>query len=204
MFTESFYLCTNCWFFLTNSHINTDHILSFLVQDSINGYWSFTSLAVSDDQLTLTTSNWNQGINGLKTSLQWLRNWFTLHNTWSRCFNWTETCCFDVTKTINWLPKWVYYTTNKGFTNWNFHDFSSTFNNIAFTNCYEIPQDNDTDIISFKVLGHTIGTIFKFEQLTTHSVIKTTSTCDTVTDIGNDTSFSDVKVWLEVFNLLFN
>jgi F-type H+/Na+-transporting ATPase subunit alpha len=29
------------------------------------------------------------------------------------------------------LPKWVYYTTNKGFTNWNFHDFSSTFNNIA-------------------------------------------------------------------------
>ena len=60
------------------------------------------------------------------------------------------------------------------------------------------PQDNDTNIIRFKVLGHTIGTIFKFEQLTTHGIIKTTSTCDTDTDIGNDTSFSDVKVWLEV------
>jgi hypothetical protein len=34
---------------LTNRHVDTDHILTFLVQDSINGNGCFTRLTVTDN-----------------------------------------------------------------------------------------------------------------------------------------------------------
>ena len=38
---------------------NTDHIFSFLIQNGIGGYGCLSCLAVTDDQLTLTSSDWN-------------------------------------------------------------------------------------------------------------------------------------------------
>lgn len=45
---------------------------SLLVQDGIEGNSSLSGLTVTNDQLTLTTSDGHHGIDGLETSLNWL------------------------------------------------------------------------------------------------------------------------------------
>ena len=123
-FAERFNLCTNSWFFLSNRNIDTDHILTLLVQDCINSDWCFTCLTVSDNQFTLSASNWDEGINRFKTSLQWFRDWFTLHNTRSFCFNRTSFTSIKFSKSINRLSKRIYNTSDKFFTNLDFISFN--------------------------------------------------------------------------------
>ena len=73
-FFQSFYNTNYLRFLLSNSNINTDHIFSFLIDDGINRNGSFTSLSISNNQFSLSSSNWHQRINGLNTSLQRLIN----------------------------------------------------------------------------------------------------------------------------------
>ena len=55
--------------FLTDGNVNTNNILSFLVQDGINRYRGFTGTAVADNQLTLTASDRNHRVDGFNTGL---------------------------------------------------------------------------------------------------------------------------------------
>jgi hypothetical protein len=41
-----------------------------LVDDSVNGDSSFAGLTITNDQLTLTTTNWDKGVNSLDAGLQ--------------------------------------------------------------------------------------------------------------------------------------
>ena len=51
-----------------------------LVQHGVEGDSGLTSLSISNDQLSLTTTNWDKGVNGLKTSLHRLVDRFTGDN----------------------------------------------------------------------------------------------------------------------------
>ena len=63
---------------LSNSYVNAVQLLllftcivePLLVDDGINSNSSFTSLTITNDQLTLTTTNGYQGIDGFDTSLK--------------------------------------------------------------------------------------------------------------------------------------
>src|SRR5699024_12038913 len=67
---ECFNRFTYCRFYLTDCNVNTNHILIRLVQNSVNRYCCFTSLTVSDNKLTLTSSNWYKGIDRFNSSLK--------------------------------------------------------------------------------------------------------------------------------------
>ena len=63
--------------FLSDSNIYTKYrfaffVKFFLVDDSIDRNSSFTCLTVTDDQLTLTTTDRNHRVNRFDTCLQWL------------------------------------------------------------------------------------------------------------------------------------
>ena len=53
----------------------------FLVDDGVDGNGSFAGLTITDDQLTLTTSNGHQGVNGLESGLHGLMDGFTGNDT---------------------------------------------------------------------------------------------------------------------------
>ena len=42
-----------------NRNVDTSHVLTFLIDDGINRNGCFTCLAVTNNQLTLTTANWH-------------------------------------------------------------------------------------------------------------------------------------------------
>ena len=54
---------------------------SLLIDDSINGNSSFSSLTITNDQLTLAATNGDKGINGLETCLHRFVDRFTSNDT---------------------------------------------------------------------------------------------------------------------------
>ena len=73
---------------LADSDIDTVYglaclIETLLVDDGVNGYSRLTCLAVTDDKLTLTTTNGNHRVDSLQTCLQRLLHRLAIDNT--RC-----------------------------------------------------------------------------------------------------------------------
>ena len=67
MIPQCFNNVSNSWSFLTDGHINAEKLLlsisrikvSFLVDDGINSNGCFSSLSVSNDQLSLSSADWH-------------------------------------------------------------------------------------------------------------------------------------------------
>ena len=55
---------------LSDCYINTDNLLSLLVQNGIYCNRGFTGLTVSNNQLSLPTSDRKHGVNGKNTGFQ--------------------------------------------------------------------------------------------------------------------------------------
>ena len=68
---------------LANCHVDTLDARIFLVDDRVDGDGGLTDLAVTDDQLTLATTDWYHGVNGFQTGLDRLINGLTSDNTGS-------------------------------------------------------------------------------------------------------------------------
>ena len=86
MLLEVLYQCSNGRGFLTDSYINTIYRLTSLIETLLidNGvycYGSLTRLTVTDDKLTLTTTNRNHGVDSLQTCLQRFLYWLSINHT---------------------------------------------------------------------------------------------------------------------------
>jgi hypothetical protein len=60
----------NFRFFLADGDVDTDHVLTFLVDDRVDRDRGFAGLAVADDQFALAFADWNHGIDGFDACLQ--------------------------------------------------------------------------------------------------------------------------------------
>ena len=77
--------------------------LALLVDNGINGDRSLTSLTVTDDQLTLATTDRDHGINCLNTGLQRGIYGFSLDNAVSHTLDPAELVSLDRALAIDWL-----------------------------------------------------------------------------------------------------
>src|SRR5690606_4810723 len=83
----------NCRVLLTYRYIYTEYWLTsfvkfFLIQNGVDTNSSLTCLTVTNHKLTLSTSDWNHGIDRFKTSLQWFSYWLTVDNSRSFTLDW--------------------------------------------------------------------------------------------------------------------
>ena len=69
---------------LTDCNIDANNVLAFLIDNSINGNFGFTCLTVTDNKLTLTSSDRNHAVDSLDACLKRNGNTLTLNDT--RCF----------------------------------------------------------------------------------------------------------------------
>merc|ERR1719334_1919097 len=137
---------------LSNSNVDAVHFLlgissiveSLLVDNSIDGNSSFSSLSVSNDQFTLSTANWHKGVDGLDTSLHRLADRLSWDN--ARSFN-TNSESVLVSKSIN--------NTSKNFhTNWDVHNSSSSLHNISFLDQFIVTEYDNTNVVGLQVKSH--------------------------------------------------
>ena len=86
MLLQVLYQCSYSRSFLADGYIDTIYRLAclietLLVDDGIHCDGSLTGLTVTDDQLTLSTTDRNHGIHSLQTCLQRLLHWLTIDHT---------------------------------------------------------------------------------------------------------------------------
>jgi hypothetical protein len=98
---------------------------SLLVEHGIEGNSGLSGLTITNDQLTLTTSNWNHGIDGLKTSLDGLVDGVTRQDTWCLELGTTLLLGVNWSLSINWISESVNDTAEKLWSNWNVDLYSS-------------------------------------------------------------------------------
>src|SRR5690606_31195043 len=101
---------------LADGDIDTIHILTFLVDNCINRNRGLACLAVTNNQLTLTTTNRDHRINGYDTCLDRTVNAFTLHNARCNPFDIIKSIWFDWTFAIEGVTQRINNTTNQAHT----------------------------------------------------------------------------------------
>src|SRR3982750_1549836 len=83
---------------LTNGDIDTDQIFALLIDNRINRDGGLACLAVTDDQLALTTTNRDQGIDGGDTCLYRRIHRLALNNARSNTLDVTK--CRSVNRAL--------------------------------------------------------------------------------------------------------
>mgnify|MGYP007061352762 CR=1 FL=1 len=74
-----------------------------LVDDGINSNSGLASLSVTNDKLSLSSSDWDQTINGLETGLHWLVDGSSWDNTRGLDFNSLSLFSLDWALSVNWV-----------------------------------------------------------------------------------------------------
>ena len=186
---------------LTDGYIDTDHVLSLLVNNGIYRNGSLTGLTVADDQLTLSASNRNHGIDGLDTGLKRLRYALSLADTGSRALNRAEGIRHNGACTVDRLSQGVYDTSNHRFSDRNGYDLAGTLYSLSLADVLIGTKQYDGHAVLFQVLGHTKAAVLKLQQLACHTVNQAAGSGNTVTNHQNRTGFILLDSIVIVFDL---
>ena len=93
---------------LTYSYVNADNVLALLVYDSIGSDNGLTRLSVTDDKLTLTSSDGDHGIYSLDTGLKGHGNRFSFYYTVGAAFNGAVFCRRDGSLAVNGITERIH------------------------------------------------------------------------------------------------
>mmetsp|Transcript_7454 Transcript_7454/g.9250 ORF Transcript_7454/g.9250 Transcript_7454/m.9250 type:complete len:435 (-) Transcript_7454:852-2156(-) len=142
---------------LSNSNVDTGERvgLGLLVNNGINGDGGLTRLTISNDKLTLSTPNWDEGINGLKTSKHRLGDRLPGDDTWSLDLSTGPGTIIQTGPAINRLSNTIYYTAEQLLSNRNIHNRSGTLNRISLEDITIISENHHSNVILLKVKRHT-------------------------------------------------
>ena len=83
---------------------------------------------------------------------------------------------------IDWIAEAVNNAAKKFLTNRNVHNRTGTLHNVAFTNFAVRSENNDTDIVRFKVQGHALNTVGELDHFASLNIVEAVNTGNTVTN----------------------
>ena len=126
---------------LSNSNVDTLNACTFLVDDCINRNRCFTYLTVTNNQLSLTSTNWHHRINCFQTNLHWLINRLTCNNTGSDFFDRISHGRFNSALTIDWITQGIDNAALKLRTNRYFENSSSTTTSLTLSELLVITEN---------------------------------------------------------------
>merc|ERR1719431_2446745 len=163
-----------------------------LVDDGVNGNGSLSCLPVSNDQLTLSTANWHQGVDSLDSCLHRLAD--RLSGDDARGFQANPELLTGAkgTLAINGISKSINNTTKHFHTNGDIHDGTSSLDDISLLDQFVITEDDHTDIVRLQVEGHTLESGAEFHHLLCLDVLKSINTSNTVSNREHTTSLLKV------------
>ena len=189
---------------LPDGNINTNDILSLLVQNGINSDGGLACTAVADDQLTLSAADRDHRVDTFQTGLQRDVYRLSVGNARSFDFNVAISVSLDFASAVNRLSQRIDHAADDRIAYGNLHQTARSLYYVAFLDGFRISQKNGTYIAFFQVHGHAVNAVRQFQQFTGHAVFKAIYMGDTVADFKNRTYFIDIEVYFVIFNLFFN
>ena len=124
-----------------------------LVQHSIESDGGFSGLTITNDQLTLTTSNGDKGINGLKTSLHRLVDGFTGNDTRGFKIDLTALSGLEGSESIEGVSEGIDATSQKFGSDWDIDNSSSSHNGVTLLDQTIVTENDNTDVVTLQVQG---------------------------------------------------
>jgi hypothetical protein len=180
---------------LTDGNVDTVKLLrlvagvvpALLVEHGIESDSGLTSLTVTDDQLTLTTTNGHHGVDTLQTSLDGLVDGATRKDTGSLELGTALGGSVDGTLAIDGVTESINDTAKKLRANRDINNLAGTLNSLTLLDETVGTKQHNTNLAGLKVHAHTLNTRGELDQLLSLDVGHAMDTSNTVTD-GKDTS----------------
>ena len=175
---------------LSNSHIDAEQLLlgisgiiePLLIDDGIDGDSSFASLSVSNDQLTLATTNGHQAVHSLDTSLHRLLDRLPGDDARGLESNSVPLLAADGALAVNGVTQGIDNTSKDLVTNGNIHNCSSSLDNVSLLDELVITEHDNTNIVRLQVKGHALESRAELHHLLGLDVLKTIDTSDTISN----------------------
>src|SRR5690554_7831727 len=150
---------------LANGNVDTLDAGVLLVDDRVDGDSGLTDLTVTDDQLTLATTDGNHGIDGFQTSLYRLVNGLTGDNARCNFLNRRGQAVTQLAFTVDRVTQGVNHTAQQFITHRHFQDTAGTTNFLTFGQTFEVAQYHCTNRITLQVQSHAVGAVGKLNHL---------------------------------------
>src|SRR5690606_16566213 len=147
---------------LANGNVDTLDASVLLVDDRVDRHSGLTDLTVTDDQLTLATTDGNHGVDGFQTSLYGLINGLTSNNARCNFLDRRGQGIAQLALAVDRVTQTVNNTTQQFVTNRYFQDTTGTTNFLTFGQIFVVAQNNCTNGITLQVQRHTECAVGKF------------------------------------------
>ena len=189
--------------FLTDCNVHTNNAFAFLVDNCIFCNRSFTCLTVTDDQFTLTTADWEHGVNGKDTCFQWCINRLTINDRRCRFLDGTIFSGSNITFAVDRFTQGVDNSSFKGITDGNAGSLACTDDLAAFTNGFVVAKKDTTDFISTDILYHTFDAAIEDNDFAVHRMVDTVNCGNTIADPDDFTGLFGFIVPVVIFYFIF-
>src|SRR5215470_7916469 len=140
---------------LANGDVNTNYVFSFLIDDGVNRYCSLPSLAITDDQLALTTTDGDHGVDGFESSLERLFNWLSINHTGSDAFHRGVVIGDNWATLVDGIAEHIDHATDERVSDGDLHDATGALYQVTFFNRVELAEQHRTDFVLFEIQSET-------------------------------------------------
>src|SRR5690606_35312996 len=122
-------------------------------------------LTVTDNQFALASANGNQGVNGLEAGGHRLMHRLARDNAGRLDVNAATLGGLDRTFTVDRIAESVDHATEQARSNRHVHDRAGALDDVAFLDVAVGAEDDDTDIVAFKVERHAANAAWELDHL---------------------------------------
>ena len=155
---------------------------SLLVDDGVNGDGSLASLTISNDQLTLTTTNGHQAVHGLDAGLHGLLDGLPGDDAGGLQSDPVPVLAGDGTLAINGVAESVNNTAKDLGTHGDIHNSSGPLDNISLLDELVITEDDNTNVVGLQVESHSLQAGAELHHLLGLDVLEAVDTGNTVSN----------------------
>lgn len=158
---------------LANGDVDTVELLSLiiavvpslLVEDGVNGDSGLAGLTVTNDKLTLATTNRNHGVDGLETSHHGLVDGATRQDTGGLDGGTATLSSLNGALAVDGVTESVDNTAKEAGTDGNVDNLASTLDGVALLDETIVTKDGNTNVVGFQVETHATNTRGEFHHL---------------------------------------
>lgn len=129
-----------------------------LVENGVDGDGGLTSLTITNDKLTLATTDGDHGVDGLDTGHHRLVDGTTGKDTGGLEGGTTTLSGVDGALAVNGVTKGVNDTAEEARADGNVDNLASTLDGVALLDETIVTEDGDTDVVGLQVQAHAADT----------------------------------------------
>jgi hypothetical protein len=174
-----------------------------LVEDGVDGDSGFSGLSITDDEFSLSSSDGDQTVDGFKTGLHGFVDGLSGNDTGSLNFNSISILGFDCSVAVDGVSEGVEDATQHFFSDRDIDNGAGSSYYITFLNFSIVSEDDDTDVIGFKVERHTSDSRGEFDHFSGLHFLETENSGDTISDGNDGTVFFNIVLLGNLGNFLF-